>query len=129
MTRSREVVRELTLSPEVVELATEIVRSGASARSMKRWSMNAGQRQGPLRFPGRPVARYDVAVADMDLGRAELRFGLSDPRGLGANPRVAIDGQPLRLQPGGGSSGGAASSPGSTPTALTAPAARGRVRL
>ena len=42
----------------------------------------------------------------MELDRAELRFGLSDPRGLGANPRVAADGQPLRLQPGGGSSGG-----------------------
>src|SRR5437764_72230 len=37
----------------------------------------------------------------MDLSRAELRFGLSDPRGLGANPSVSVDGQPLRLQPGG----------------------------
>jgi inner membrane protein len=42
----------------------------------------------------------------MDLARAELRFGLSDPRGLGANPRVSTNGQPLRLQPGGGRSGG-----------------------
>jgi inner membrane protein len=42
----------------------------------------------------------------MDLSRAELRFGLSDPRGLGANPRVSAGGQPLRLQPGGGSNGG-----------------------
>ena len=42
----------------------------------------------------------------MDLTRAELRFGLSDPRGLGANPRVAAAGKPLRLQPGGGSNGG-----------------------
>jgi inner membrane protein len=42
----------------------------------------------------------------MDLTRAELRFGLSDPRGLGANPQVAAQGRPLRLQPGGGSSGG-----------------------
>jgi inner membrane protein len=42
----------------------------------------------------------------MDMSRAELRFGLSDPRGLGANPRVNAGGRPLRLQPGGGSSGG-----------------------
>jgi len=42
----------------------------------------------------------------MDLGRAELRFGLSDPKGLGANPQVSLDGVPLRLQPGGGSNGG-----------------------
>ena len=42
----------------------------------------------------------------MDLSRAELRFGLSDPRGLGANPHVLVGGQALRLQPGGGSGGG-----------------------
>ena len=42
----------------------------------------------------------------MQMDRAELRFGISDPRGLGANPRVSVDGRPLRLQPGGGSGGG-----------------------
>jgi len=42
----------------------------------------------------------------MDMSRAELRFGVSDPRGLGANPRVNADGRVLRLQPGGGSGGG-----------------------
>src|SRR5260221_10917799 len=42
----------------------------------------------------------------MDLGRAELRFGLSDPRGLGANPQVNAADKPLRLQPGAGSGGG-----------------------
>jgi inner membrane protein len=42
----------------------------------------------------------------MDLGRAELRFGLSDPRGLGANPSVSAGGRPLRMLPGGGSGGG-----------------------
>jgi inner membrane protein len=42
----------------------------------------------------------------MDLARSELRFGLSDPRGLGANPRVVFNGTVLRLQPGGGSGGG-----------------------
>jgi len=42
----------------------------------------------------------------MDLARAELRFGLSDPRGLGANPKVVVDRVPARLQPGGGSGRG-----------------------
>ena len=42
----------------------------------------------------------------MDLGRAELRFGLSDPRGLGSNPSVSAGDKPLRLQPGSGSGGG-----------------------
>jgi inner membrane protein len=39
----------------------------------------------------------------MALDRAELRFGLSDPRGLyGAPPWVSVGGRALRLQPGGG---------------------------
>jgi inner membrane protein len=38
----------------------------------------------------------------MALDRAEIRFGISDPRGLGPNPRVAAAGRALRLQPGGG---------------------------
>jgi inner membrane protein len=42
----------------------------------------------------------------MDMTHAELRFGLSDPRGLGANPRVAAGGHALRMLPGSGSGGG-----------------------
>ena len=52
------------------------------------------------------LARYGVDPATLDLGRAELRFGLSDPRGLGANPKVTVDGRAVRLQPGGGSGPG-----------------------
>ena len=63
---------------------------------------------GKARFALPPdLARTGVDPSQMDLSRAELRFGLSDPRGLGANPHVIVaDGKPLRLQPGGGSSGG-----------------------
>ncbi|MDQ3139799.1 MAG: cell envelope integrity protein CreD, partial [Pseudomonadota bacterium] len=49
------------------------------------------------------LSRFGVAIADMALDRAELRFGLSDPRGLfGQPPRVSVGGRTLRLQPGGG---------------------------
>jgi inner membrane protein len=48
------------------------------------------------------LSRFGVTAQDMELSRAELRFGLSDPRGLGANPRVSLSGSRLRLQPGGG---------------------------
>ena len=79
----------------------------AQALDLRSGGLRDPQISGKARFAFPPdLARHGVAVADMDLGRAELRFGLSDPRGLGANPRVALDGQPLRLQPGGGSSGG-----------------------
>ena len=56
---------------------------------------------GKARFVLPPdLARTGVDPAQMDLSRAELRFGLSDPRGLGSNPRVALGGRALRLHPG-----------------------------
>ena len=62
---------------------------------------------GSARFAFPPdLARHGVSIENMDLTRAELRFGVSDPRGLGANPEVISGGQRLRLQPGGGSGSG-----------------------
>jgi inner membrane protein len=52
------------------------------------------------------LGRYGVEPGTLDLSRAELRFGLADPRGLGANPTVRVDGRPVRLQPGAGSGQG-----------------------
>ena len=64
--------------------------------------------KGKARFTLPPdLARSGVDPAQLEMSRAELRFGLSDPRGLGANPRVVVSGQGLRMLPGGGSSGGA----------------------
>jgi inner membrane protein len=106
VTRSREVMRELSLAPEIVELTTDI-RPERRKRSIYEAVVYDARVAGKARFAFPPdLARHGVAPADMDLARAELRFGLSDPRGLGANPRVVADGRALRLQPGGGSSGG-----------------------
>ena len=106
VTRSREVMRELSLAPEIVELTTDI-RPERRKRSIYEAVVYDARVAGKARFAFPPdLARHGVAPSDMDLSRAELRFGLSDPRGLGANPRVIADGRPLRLQPGGGSSGG-----------------------
>jgi inner membrane protein len=106
VTRSREVRRELTLAPEAVELTSD-VRPEVRKRSIYQAVVYGARVAGQARFAFPPdLARTGVDPAQMDLSRAELRFGLSDPRGLGANPRVTVDGRPLRLQPGGGSSGG-----------------------
>ena len=106
VTRSREVVRELSLSPEVVQLATD-VRPQVRKRSIYQAVVYDARVSGKARFAFPPdLARTGVEMSQMDLSRAELRFGISDPRGLGANPRVLADGRALRLQPGGGSSGG-----------------------
>ena len=102
VTRSRTVWRELTLSPELSDIATEI-RPERRTRSIYEVVVYEAATSGRARFAmPADLARFGVAPADMDLARAELRFGLSDPRGLGANPRVAVGGRPLRLHPGGG---------------------------
>jgi inner membrane protein len=101
--RSREIWQELTLAPEAVELTTEI-RPERRTRSIYEVVVYEAEAVGKARF-GFPadLDRFGVTREAMDLGRAELRFGLSDARGLfGQPPRVAVGGAPLRLQPGGG---------------------------
>jgi inner membrane protein len=103
VTRSRQVWKELTLSPETVRLATTI-KPQTRKRSIYEVVVYEAQLSGQSRFnlPA-DLSRFGVALADMALDRAELRFGLSDPRGLfGQPPRISIGGNPLRLQPGGG---------------------------
>jgi len=106
VTRTREVERRLTLAPEQSELSTEL-RPDRRRRSIYEVVLYDAQVEGRARFAmPQDLARFGVSPEQMDLSRAELRFGLSDPRGLGANPRVRVGGQALRLQPGGGSNGG-----------------------
>ena len=106
VTRSRDVRRELTLAPEVIEMNTD-VRPEVRKRSIYEAVVYDARATGKARFAFPPdLSRTGVELSQMDLSRAELRFGISDPRGLGANPRVNAGGRALRLQPGGGSSGG-----------------------
>jgi inner membrane protein len=106
VTRTNEVSRELTLAPEAVELSTEMQHT-LRKRSIYEAVLYNAKISGRARFAFPPdLPRTGVRADQMDLTRAELRFGLSDPRGLGANPRVAVGGRQLRLQPGGGSNGG-----------------------
>ena len=106
VTRSREVMRELTLAPEAVDLSSD-VRPEVRKRSIYEAVVYEARIAGKARFAfPSDLARTGVDPSRMDMARAELRFGLSDPRGLGANPQVRADGRPLRLQPGGGSNGG-----------------------
>ena len=106
VTRSNPVIRELTLAPEAAEIRTNLlpqVRKRSIYEAVVYDARNSGTAR--FAFPA-DLARTGVDPTQMDLGRAELRFAISDPRGLGANPQVRVDGQSLRLQPGAGSSGG-----------------------
>jgi inner membrane protein len=106
VTRTHQERRELTLAPEAVDLSTD-VRPEVRKRSIYEAVVYDARVSGKARFAFPPdLARTGVDPSQMDMSGAELRFGLSDPRGLGANPQVNAAGAPLRLQPGGGSSGG-----------------------
>src|SRR5690348_16191805 len=106
VTRTSQVMKELTLAPEAVEVSTQL-RPDVRRRSIYEAVVYDASVSGKAHFALPPdLARTGVGPAQMDMSRAELRFGLSDPRGLGANPRVTVGGQPLRLLPGGGSGGG-----------------------
>jgi len=106
VTRSRDVMRELTIAPERVEIATDL-KPDLRKRAIYEAVVYAAKVSGKARFVFPPdLERTGVDPARIDFNRAELRFGISDPRGLGANPRVSVGGTPTRLQPGGGSGGG-----------------------
>jgi len=105
ITRTNQVRRELTLAPEAVELETDIGPQ-LRKRSIYEAVVYRARVAGKARFALPPdLDSSGMDPARMDLSRAQLSFGLSDPRGLGANPQVVAEGKPLRLQPGGGSSG------------------------
>jgi inner membrane protein len=104
----RQVVRQVdeweqrTIAPELVELTTSL-NPERRTRSIYEAIVYEARAEGRARFAiPADVARYGIDPARLDLSRAELRFGLSDPRGLGANPSVSVGGTALRLQPGGG---------------------------
>src|SRR5438093_8219338 len=76
--RSREVWRELTLSPETVRLATTI-NPQKRKRSIYEVVVYEAQLSGQSRFSlPADLSRFGVAAGDMALDRAELRFGISD---------------------------------------------------
>ena len=102
VTRTRTVDKELALDPEAVDVASA-VKPELRERSIYQAVVYDASARGSARFAFPPdLARYGVDPAKLELNRAELRFGLSDPRGLGANPSVRLDGRPVRLQPGAG---------------------------
>jgi inner membrane protein len=103
LTRSRDVWRELVLSPEVAQIDTQLSPERRQ-RSIYEAVVYEAAVKGQARFTlPADLARYGVAPDRLALDRAELRFGLSDARGLfGAPPRVSVAGRALPLQPGKG---------------------------
>jgi len=106
VSRTREVWKELVLEPEAVDIKSKVTPE-LRKRSIYQAVVYDATAAGAARFAFPPdLGRYGVEPGSLDLARAELRFGLSDPRGLGANPRIKVDGRAVRLQSGSGSGQG-----------------------
>lgn len=106
VTRTHQQRQELKLAPETILTNTEVTPQ-VRKRSIYEAVVYNAHVWGDASFAlPSDFAQTGIDPAQLDLTKAELRFGLTDARGLGANPRIKADGIPLRLQPGGGSSGG-----------------------
>lgn len=106
VTRTRTFDRELTLAPEIAEVATA-VKPDHRKRSIYETVVYDAAFLGSARFAyPRDLARHGIEPSSLDLSKAELRFGMSDPRGLGINPKLTVNRVPMELQPGGGNNGG-----------------------
>lgn len=95
--------RDLTLSPDLADI-TSLVKPEVRHRSIYDAVVYEAHNSGAARFvlPA-DLSRWGTTRDALALDRAELRFGISDPRGLfGAPPHVSADGKPLALQPGKG---------------------------
>ncbi|MDB5713400.1 MAG: colicin resistance protein [Sphingomonadales bacterium] len=103
VTKTKTIWRELTLAPEVVSLDT-LIKPERRSRSIYDAVVYEATVKGQARFAlPTDLPRFGVDVASLALDRAELRFGLSDARGLfGPPPRVTVEGKALVLQPGNG---------------------------
>jgi inner membrane protein len=108
VTRTRQVRSELYLAPATQSVRTALepeTRSYSIYRSViYRAALNGTAR---FRLPA-DLAVDGVRRDQLLLDQAELRFGVSDPRGLQQDARVTAGGKAVALQPGKGvaSSGG-----------------------
>lgn len=103
VTRIATVQRELTLAPDRADLAT-VIRPERRRRSIYEAVIYTAEASGAVRFTlPNDLERAGVSASQLDLVHAELRFGLSDPRGLvGAPPAVTAAGRAVALRPGRG---------------------------
>ena len=103
VTKSRLVWRELTLAPETASVESTL-KPERRQRSIYEAVVYEAGISGSARFAlPSDLARFGVSANALALDRAELRFGLSDTRGLfGPPPKVSIAGKPLVLQTGNG---------------------------
>ena len=101
-TAASATTRELVIAPQSAAIST-VIQPHVRKRSIYEAVIYDARNSGHARFTLPPdLARSGVGVGQMDFAAAELRFSVSDPRGLGADAQVKVGATVLRLQPGGG---------------------------
>jgi inner membrane protein len=102
-TRAVTVQKELLLAPDKADLAAT-VSPERRRKSIYEAVIYTARATGTASFSlPADLTRSGVSAAQLELTRAELRFGLSDPRGLvGTPPSVTAAGRPTTLRPGRG---------------------------
>jgi inner membrane protein len=106
VTRKRFEEEELILSPDRSDIRT-VINPERRKRSIYETVVYEAGLTGEARFilPD-DLERRGIPVDALILDRAQLRFGLSDVRGLqGGSTKVSLDGTELKLEPGQGVGG------------------------
>ncbi len=102
VTRTNTVKRELYVAPETIKLDSSL-KPQTKKRAIYEVVVYDTNVTGTARFKlPDDFDRNGIAIDDIDFERAELRFGLSDARGLSGDNKVTLDGQTLTLKPGKG---------------------------
>lgn len=100
--RTVKTVKELFLAPETNRVTTDI-KPQRLKKSIYESVLYDAVNSGTAHFAlPADFDRYGIPRGALRLGNAELRFGISDARGLQAASKVAVNGAPLALQPGKG---------------------------
>jgi inner membrane protein len=101
-TRTVRVTKELFLSPESNNITT-VLTPERKKKSIYESVLFVAANTGAARFAlPKDFARYGIPRESMNLAGAELRFGVSDARGLQADSEVLVNGTSRELQPGKG---------------------------
>lgn len=104
VTSTRLVWRELALAPETLALETELVPE-RRVRSIYEAVVYRATTSGQASFSlPDDLARLGIELSALALERAELRFGLSDMRGI-QEADIQFNGEEVDLRSGGGSNG------------------------
>mgnify|MGYP003639472688 CR=1 FL=1 len=102
VTRSNIVTRELFVAPELIKLDSQL-NTETKQRAIYEVIVYDTAMTGSAVFKlPDDLDRFGVTRDQIDFTRAELRFGLSDARGLAGDNKVVVNGQTLELQPGKG---------------------------